>query len=634
MTGQSAWARRRHLDRALRDAARLHRTGEVARAEAGYGRILAQDVDHPGALHGMGLLALQAGRADVAIAHIGRAARLAPDHAPYHLDLGLALRGQGHFEEARAAFHVAALLDPQDPAPLSAMAGVLLPLGRLAEAEECCRRAIALAQNQAALHHLLAMILKSDGRLADAARALTAAAESDPGNVAVRNDLAGLLLEMRAPEAAEREVRAALALAPGHPAALNNLGLALQDQDRPAEALAAFEAACRAAPADLGARNNLGVALRDLDRTDEALACFDRVLARDPGHASAHLNAASILLMRGDFKRGWAEFEWRDRVPGAAAAPVEGPRWEGEALDGRTLLVHAEMGFGDTIQFCRFVSRIEGRVALLAPAPLRRLLGTLPGYVHIVTDEALASAPTGAGTIAAAGAAPHPVPPRNGDGADASPSPLRAGTGRAFAAHIGSGPIPKAIPRPRGEGAPFDLICPLLSLPRLLGAGPGVGKYLHADPAPFHDRVEALPGRRVGVCWSGSREYALDRRRSLPDAMLAKLSLPGVSLVSLQKGSPVPNGVAMVDWTGELRDFADTAALIAAIDVVVSVDTAIAHLAGALGKPVLLLDRFAGDWRWMRGRADSPWYPTMTIFRQPAPGDWDSVLREVAAALS
>ena len=548
----------------------MHRQGEDAAAEALYQRILSEDPGHPEALHRIGVLALQAGRADRAIAYIGQAALAEPDHPAYHLDLGVALREHGHLEPARAAFSVASLLDDTDPAPRAAMADVLGRLGRPAEAATAWRAALTLAPSREDWQRGLGLALLAAGEPTEAAEVFRSALATRPETAETRHDLASALLAMGEPEAAERELRHLLSAAPRHARALNSLGLTLQDLVRPAEALAAFNAALDAAPDDPDIRNNLGVALRDLDQTDAALACFEAVIAAEPNHAPAHLNAASVLLLRGDYVHGWEEFEWRDRVPGASRRRFAQPRWEGEALAGRRLLVHAEMGLGDTIQFCRFVPRVTGGpVTLLVPHALTRLL---PGSRASVED------------------------------------------------------------------VPFDLHCPLLSLPRLLGirlgdvAQPG---YLQAEPAAaqrWRTRLAGRPGPHIGLCWAGASAYAQDRARSLPPHQLAALA--GFSLVSLQKGAPSLRHVQVADWTDELSDLADTAALIEALDVVVSVDTAVAHLAGALGTPVLLLDRFGGDWRWLRGRDDSPWYPSLRIVRQTAPGDWDDVMRRVAAALT
>jgi len=266
------------------------------------------------------------------------------------------------------------------------------------------------------------------------------------------------------------------------------------------------------------------------------------------------------------------------------------PRWEGEPLDGRTLLVHAEQGLGSNIQFCRYLNLIPpgGRLLLAVQPSLVRLLSSLDGPATVMA-------------------------------------------------------IGDSLPR-------ADLRCPMLSLPRVLGTNevtdiPATIPYLHADPgavARWQRRVGMLPGLRVGLVWAGNPEDArMDRRRSMPLAALAPLAdLPDVSLVSLQMGraaQALPDaslGKVVHDWASELDDFAETAALIAALDLVISVDTAVVHLAGALGKPIWLLNRFDTCWRWLLGRDDSPWYPTLRQFRQAEPGKWGDVVARVCAALT
>jgi hypothetical protein len=301
-------------------------------------------------------------------------------------------------------------------------------------------------------------------------------------------------------------------------------------------------------------------------------------------------------LSLGDFALGWRKYEWRWQQPTVLGSQSDRarPLWLGATdVIGKTILLHAEQGFGDTLQFCRYAPLVArtADVVLEVPRPLLRLLSTLPGVSRIVAS---------------------------GD------------------------PLPH-----------FDLHCPLLSLPLAFGTTladlPNHVPYLRADPVhvtAWRQRLAPLPGIRVGLVWSGNPRLdiplanRIDRRRSTTLDRLAPLGeIPGVSLVSLQKGdfraqsTTPPPGLAIADWTDELDDFADTAALIEALDLVISVDTSVVHLAGALGKPVWVLNRYDACWRWLRDRGDSPWYPTARLFRQPTPGDWDGMIAEVVAAL-
>jgi hypothetical protein len=337
----------------------------------------------------------------------------------------------------------------------------------------------------------------------------------------------------------------------------------------------------------------LGTALQSLGRPVAAMASYRRALALEPNYAGAQMNMATCQLLMGDLKAGFAGFRARWAVPDSPIRMPELPRplWEGESLEGRSILVHCEQGLGDSLHFIRYAPLLAtqaARVRVLAPPALARLLGRIPG-IEIVT-----------------------APP---------------------------------------DSASYDYHCPLLCLPRLLGTElatiPATIPYLAAEP----DAVEAWsrrlgPGRRIGLVWAGAPRhadraaFAVDRRRSLTLAALAPLGgLPETRFISLQKGPPAaqakepPAALDLFDPTDELHDFADTAALIANLDLVISVDTSVAHLVGALGRPVWLLSRFDGCWRWLLDRADSPWYPTMRLFRQPAPGDWDSVIMAARAAL-
>ena len=331
--------------------------------------------------------------------------------------------------------------------------------------------------------------------------------------------------------------------------------------------MAEIREALRLQPENANIRNNLGTALRDFGRHEEAEDTWRDVLARDPQNAPAHFNLGTMLLAKGDFAAGWPEFEWRDRVPGSHPRNFAQPRWTGEALNDSVLLIHAEQGFGDTIQFCRYVALAarRARIVLEVPRPLLRLLGDLEGVEQIIA---------------------------------------------------------------RGDPLPtFHAHCPMLSLPGVLGTTldsiPAAIPYLKTPRSPeWQARLDRLAGLRVGLCWAGSRAYSHDQWRSLAVTDLIDLAaVPGVTLVSLQKNppQPVPSELNLHDWTDGISDFADTAALIAQLDLVISVDTAIAHLAAALGKPVWLLNRFDADWRWLRNRDDSPCTQRCSSSANPRP---------------
>lgn len=388
-------------------------------------------------------------------------------------------------------------------------------------------------------------------------------------------------------------IRQAIDIEPSDPTAHSNLGNLLVEQRRLEEAVSAYEKALAVNPLFTPALNNLGNVLREMKRLDEAVVTFRRALAQEPGDADTHYNFAMALLARGDLADGWREHEWRWRSPQLAQGghSFKQRQWRGEQGEGRTLMIHAEQGLGDTLQFCRYAPLAAARglrVVLQVPQQLVRLLGSLRGVAQIVA--------TGA-----------------------------------------------TLPY-------FDLQCPMMSLPLALGTTletvPADVPYLHADlqaVAAWAARLAAAGDtrKRVGVVWAGNprRENflcaAIDQRRSISPALLAPLfAVPGVGFYSLQKDGPAaPASLPMADFMAEMTDFADTAALVANLDLVIAVDTAVAHLAASLGKPVWLLNRFDACWRWLTGRRDSPWYPALALYRQPTPGDWGSVVADMAVDL-
>jgi len=474
--------------------------------------------------------------------------------------------------------------------------GVMLHmLGRLAEAEDAYRTALRLQPQYPEAQNNLGITLHTQARFDDAEAAYRAALGLRPDYAEALNNLAVTLTDLTRTEEALAACRAALCLFPDYVNAHLTRANALLAEDRTDAALAAFETALTLHPHSLEGLVNHGNALKRAGRQEEALARYDQALALHPGYVEARVNRSFLLLGRGDMQNGWFEYEWRFCTPGLAAHRLPQPQWTGEPLEGRTILLHAEQGFGDTLQFVRYaplVAQRGGRVLLGAPAPLHRLLRTLPGVERVLE--------------------PNEPPP------------------------------------------PFDLHCPMMSLPLAFGTRldtvPAEVPYFFPDPADVAAWRARLPDDgvlKVGLVWAGNprpnmpHANLVDRRRSLRLAQLAPLAgVAGVRFVSLQKDGDAavqtkdpPAGMDLVDPMGEVGDFADTAALIATLDLVIGVDTSVIHLAGALGKPVWVLSRFDGCWRWLQGRDDSPWYPTMRLFRQQAPGAWEPVIERVAEAL-
>jgi tetratricopeptide (TPR) repeat protein len=499
--------------------------------------------------------------------------------------------------------------------------------GDVRRAEALCRKIVdAGPEAGARAMSLLAAIAADDGRVEEGLAWAQRARRTDPRAASPAYVTGRLLQEAGRLQEAEASYREAVALDPGHARAYNNLGCVLHMQGRLDDALAAYRRAldldaslpqanqnyasivrdagaleraaeqyrqaARADPGDALAFNDLGNTLRELGRHREALEAFERAIAIDPQLAQAHFSRAFVLLLLGDYAAGWREYDWRWRLS-AFNAPVRRfaqPMWDGQPLPAGTVLLHAEQGLGDTLQFVRY-----------APLVAERCQGVI-----------LESQPELAPLM-------HGV----------------AGVGRVVA---------------RGEPLPpFDAHAPLMSLPGVFGTTletvPWSGAYVRASPeraARWDLNGHAGGARlRVGLVWAGRPQQWDDRKRSLPLAHLAPLAaVPGVAFFSLQVGeaaaqaSSPPPGMRLIDLTSRIADFADTAALVSRLDLVVTIDTSVAHLAGAMGAPVWVLVAHAPDWRYHLAREDQPWYPSMRLFRQERDGDWSGAIARLAEALA
>jgi Flp pilus assembly protein TadD len=468
--------------------------------------------------------------------------------------------------------------------------------GQFEAALEQCSRAIEVDRTLVEAYRVTGAVCVQLQRPETAVNALAIATALDPLDAAAHSNLGVALRALGRHDEARSSIETALRLDPAAPQIWFNLAILLVDSGQWTDAVSVYRRVLQADPGHLGAHAGLANVLHYLGRLPQAEQCARAALALAPQAATLHGCLALPLLAQGALREGWQEYEWRWDTPGAVPRRyADRPRWQGEALNGEVLLLHAEQGFGDTLQFCRYAALIEGasRIVIEVPPSLVTLLTTLHPSVDIL--------PTGV------------APP------------------------------------------PFDKQCPLMSLPGCcrtwtLDDIPASTPYLHPDPAKvafWRERLAGAQGMRVGLCWAGGEKSDIharlvDGRRSMSLAQFAPFgALEGAAFVSLQKDGPAagealapPPGLALVDWTAELADFADTAALITALDLVVTVDTAVAHLAGALGKPVWLLNRFDSDWRWLQDRDDSPWYPSLRQFRQSRPGVWSDVVQRVCEALA
>lgn len=477
---------------------------------------------------------------------------------------------------------------PLESASLYGQRGLaLLNDGKVADAVAIFRQAVALGPKIPALHNNLAVALDRQGKKTDALAEFEEAVRLDPAYADARHNLGNTLRHLRRYAEAEVEYRHALKLMPDSPDLCNHLGIALLSQAKHAEAEACFQRCLRLKPDHPDAHNNLGVLFEQLRRIDDAIACYRECLRLKPDSPDTHKNLALALLLRGDYPRGWAEYEWRWKAPAAQVRNFSQPRWDGRSLDNEPVLLFAEQGLGDTIQFARYARLVKERGAAVlveCPVEVEQLLKRCPGIDRV---------------------------------------------------------IPQGAPLPD-----FAYQVPFMSLPGVFGTTvetvPAGVPYLSADPRlidTWGKELAGISGMRVGIVWQGSQRYAGDAHRSAALRELAPLAgVAGVRLISLQKGygsdqlQQVPEW-KVLDLGSRVKDFADTAAVMMHLDLVISVDTAVAHLAGALGVPVWLALSTASDWRWLQGREDSPWYPTVRLFRQKQWGTWPEVFQRMAVAL-
>jgi tetratricopeptide (TPR) repeat protein len=528
-------------------------------------------------------------RFDEAVAAYDAAAAIDPAYPEAFNNRGIALKSLARFDAALESYDVAIALRPGYASAHYNRGNALQELKRFAEAIASYDRAIANRTDYSAAHANKGNALVSLGRFAEAVASYDRALALRPDREAeIWGNRGAALKVLRRFKEALASYDKAIALRPDFATLHNNRGNVLQELDRPEEALVSYDTAIALAPNYGETYNNRGVALEESRRLEEAIASYAKALEHRPDYPEAIWNRAQANLLAGRFDVGWRDFEARKSTREPVGAGLhDKPLWLGDSdLRAKRIFVHCEQGFGDTIQFCRYVNLLAetGAVVLFAPqGPLRGLMHSLHADVQIV------------------------------DGRD-----------------------------PRLD---FDFHCPLLSLPLAfntrLSTIPRTVPYLSATP----DKVSAWKRRlgeteklRVGLTWSGGTAHKNDRRRSIGLEMFRAVLDDRFQFVSLQKevrdnDRPTLARASIAHFGEQLEDFGDTAALAQSMDLVISVDTSVAHLAGALAKPVWVLIPFAPDWRWMLDRDDSPWYPSMRLFRQARRGDWHEVVQRVVKEL-
>jgi tetratricopeptide (TPR) repeat protein len=612
-------------DEALAAAWRDHQAGRLTEAERAYRALLQAAPDRAEVRYLLGAVCQSQGRLDEAVEEYRRAVslrpdqvdawnnlgaalaqlnqlgeaesslrevlRLRPDNAEAHSNLGIVLRKAGRLDEAVACYHAALRLKPAYPEALNNLGVALSQQGRAEDAAAAYQEALRLRPTYAEAHNNLGLALRDLGRTEPSLASFREAVRLRPAYAEAHKNLGNALAKEGRLEEALASVREAVRLKPNHADSHNSLGNVLTDLGRLDEALDCLREALRLAPESPEALNNLANLHMKAGRLDEALACYDRTLALRPDYPLARANRGQTLLLAGDFDRGWADYESRYRCKEYALPPLLQPLWNGEPLEGKRILLYGEQGLGDTLHFVRYAPLVKARGAAVTvgcPASLIPLLSSCPGIDYLVGETTV--------------------------------------------------------------GPTYDYYAPLLTLPRILGTRldsvPAAVPYMSAEPTrveAWRDRLASAGRFKVGMCWRGNTRNPYNRHRALPPEQFAMLGrVPGVRLVCLQRDATPEElrqaaGQVELFHPGDHWDedgaFLDTAAVMRNLDLVVSADTSLAHLAGALAVPVWVALPYAPDWRWFLGREDSPWYPTMRLFRQAEWGRWDDVFDRMATAL-
>jgi tetratricopeptide (TPR) repeat protein len=587
-----------NADQALQLADQNYRQGRMADAENFCRMVLSKQPDNAGALSRLGLLALAAGRPEAAQI-LQRALSLAPNDANSHNNLGVVLQARGQIEQAIGCFRNAIRIDPAFAQALTNLGNLLAGAGQIDEGLDMLNRAVAASPTAADIHNNLGVALQAKGRFTDAIAAHRKA-------IALRNNfpeayfnLGNALRSVKQDVYAEEAYRQAIVLRPEYAEAMTNLGILLSLANRTEEAIDILRRSIQTRPSVVQAHNSLGIQYKTIGSFDEAEAAFREAIAIRPDYAEAHFNLAMLLLMTGRFEQGWNHWEWRWRAPlfPSPRRALLKPQWDGLAGNG-TILVHAEQGLGDTIQFVRYLPLVRQRGLRVVFECQTELLAL---FRQSLTDVEVVQ-----------------------------------WTGQDFAAKL----------------PPFDVQIPITSLPLAL-------RVFEPEAAPSGACLSASPERighwdgilremdpawnehvlRVGLIWAGNPMHTNDRNRSMSLAMMAELADERIQFVSLQFGPATdqalhpPAGMRLLNLPPRITDFADSAAILSRLDLVIGVDTAGLHLAGALGRPAWALLPWIPDWRWRLDRDQTPWYPSLSLYRQPAAGQWEPVIEQVARDL-
>ena len=609
---------------AFQQALQFHQQGNLAQAQGLYEKILKAQPRHFDALHLSGVLAYQTKKPEKALELIGKAITISPGNATAYYNHALALRELKQLDNAVTSYNRAILLNPDFAEAYNNRGIALQELRKFDDAVASYNRAITLKPGYAEAYNNRGIALRELRLFDDAVASYDQAIALKPDYAEAYNNRGIALQELKKLDHALASYDRAITLKPDYADACYNRANALQELQRLDDAVTSYDRAIALMPCfseafynranalrklrkleDAAASYdktvalkpdhaeacyNLGITLLELRQPNDAVVSYDRAIALRPDYAEAYWNKSLALLLNGDFKNGWELYEWRwsDKLPGLTKRNFPQPLWSGkESLTGKTILLHSEQGLGDTIQFCRYarsVAELCDRVILEVEPPLIGLLKELDGVADVIAKGS-------------------------------------------------------ALP-------PFDYHCSLMSLPLAfqtsLDSVPCSEKYLRSNEKKltyWAGRLGEKKKPRVGIVWSGSTKHQNDHNRSIPLADLIKKLPPHCQYVSLQKEmrdidrSTLESNPAILHFGNELHDFTDTAALCELMDIIITVDTSVAHVAGAMGKTTWILLPFSPDWRWLLNRDDSPWYKSVKLYRQSKIGDWESVLARVGADL-
>jgi tetratricopeptide (TPR) repeat protein len=617
------------IEQILAQAMEHHNAGHLREAEQGYRLILQRDPNNVDALNLLGVIAGTAGNAQAAAELIGRAVSLKPDDPDLLGNYATALRQAGRmneamevfnrsvaikedptvlmgmgdsyrqkqkFEQAAGCYRRAADLRPNDVAPIYALGSLLLSVHAIEQALPALQQAAALAPERAEIRRDLGIALLQFQRFEESADECGKALEKNPNDVLALSHRALALRRLGRSEEADQCFQRIIDLPVKGHAELFNRALALEHLDRFEEAVDVYQQSIKSNPSAVLVYINLGSLLQRMGQPTKAMEWFERAMKMAPQISLTHLDRAVVLLLQGNLAEGWKEYDWRWRCPERhpPMRPFPQPLWRDQDVAGKTVFLHSEQGLGDAVQFIRYAPMVQARgakVIVEVQQELVALARTMQGIDQVIGRD-------------------DPLPP-------------------------------------------FDLHAPLMDLPMIFGTVlrnvPAEIPYFHSDPQKVQAWAQRLEqdepnGRcklRVGLVWAGRPSHPYDKSRSIKLAQYAPLAALAarVSFFSLQKGSGVdqlkdpPAGLALRDYTSDLHDFTDTAALLENLDLLITVDTSVAHVAGALGRPVWVLVGIAPDWRWLERRDDSPWYPTLRLFRQQKRLDWTKPIEKIASEL-